>query len=111
MIHKKFMILAATLAVSITNISAAETEDAASYDFSRGIPSTFSLYDRDGNEPSKTMKSLGFDKGTPWVALNLKDEDNNMVACSTSWYSPAGKSDDWMILSPITVSGDKYELT
>ena len=50
MIHKKFMILAATLAVSITNISAAETEDAASYDFSRGIPSTFSLYDRDGNE-------------------------------------------------------------
>ena len=65
-------------------------------DFESGIPDSFTLYDRDGNEPSIDMKNLGFAVGTPWVAVKT-DKDTNTAACSTSWYKVAGQSDDWMV--------------
>lgn len=67
-----------------------------SCDFESGIPSSFSLYDQDGNEPSIDMKNLGFSVGTPWIAVKT-DKDTNTAACSTSWYKIAGQSDDWMV--------------
>ena len=103
----------AALAFSFSSVCALgmEKEESLSFDFARGIPSDFGLYDLDGNEPSKTMASLGFSPGIPWIAIPLKDEGDNMVACSTSWYSSPGKSDDWMILPPLSVGSGRYELT
>lgn len=74
-------------------------------DFSHGIPADFTLIDNDGNTPSADMAKEGFKVGTPWLAASPKGE-SNLAACSTSWYTPAGTSDDWMITSAFTVSDD-----
>lgn len=69
--------------------------------FQRGIPADFILVDNDGNDPSAGAQKLGFNKGDAWIAW---DEDaTNKVAASTSWYKPAGQSDDWMILPSLDV--------
>lgn len=79
-------------------------------DFSKGIPSDFTLIDNDGNTPSSDMTNEGFAVGTPWIASTPKGE-SDQAACSTSWYSPAGTSDDWMITSAFTVADDNVLLT
>ncbi len=79
-------------------------------DFSKGIPADFTLIDNDGNTPSSDMANEGFAVGTPWIAVTPKG-GNGPAACSTSWYSPAGTSDDWMITSPITITDDNVTLT
>ncbi len=70
-------------------------------DFTFGIPSDWILIDNDGNTPSNSAAKYGFEVGIPWVCTN---DGGNNVAASTSWYSPAGTSDDWMILSPVEIS-------
>lgn len=78
--------------------------------FTEGIPSSFALYDMDGNEPSVDMANLGFAVGVPWICVT-EGEDNNAVAASTSWYKKAGTSNDWMVTSPFEVSDAKAVLT
>ncbi len=75
-------------------------------DFSDGIPTDYVLIDGDGLEPSKSMASYGFAVGLPWIAAAPAGEEN-IAACSTSWYSPAGQSNDWMILPTVTVNVEK----
>lgn len=79
-------------------------------DFNSGIPSTFTLIDNDGLEPSADMQLLGFESGVPWV-VTTPTGDKDMAACSTSWYKVAGQSDDWLIMPPITISSDQVVLT
>lgn len=77
--------------------------------FTEGIPSSFALYDMDGNEPSVDMANLGFAVGVPWICVT-EGEDNNAVAASTSWYAKAGTSNDWMVTSLFEVSDAKAVL-
>ena len=77
--------------------------------FTEGIPSSFALYDMDGNEPSVDMANLGFAVGVPWICV-AEGEDNNAVAASTSWYAKAGTSNDWMVTSLFEVSDAKAVL-
>lgn len=79
-------------------------------DFSHGIPADFTLIDNDGNTPSADMLKEGFKVGIPWLAASPKGE-SNLAACSTSWYTPSGTSDDWLITPPFKVSDDNAELT
>lgn len=79
-------------------------------DFDNGIPSSFTLIDNDGNTPSSDATKQGFSVGTPWIAMTAKG-DNNKFAAATSWYSPSGTSDDWMITSAFTVDEDNVRLT
>ncbi len=79
-------------------------------DFTNGIPADFTLIDNDGNTPSADMAKEGFIVGTPWLTASPKGE-SNLAACSTSWYMPAGTSDDWMITSAFTVQDDNVELS
>ena len=64
-----------------------------SEDFANGIPSTFTLIDNDGLTPAQNVSFVN----DAWV-------ENNGNATSTSWYSPAGTSDDWMITPGISVA-------
>lgn len=89
-------------------LAATAQHNLLSCDFSEGMPSGFALHDLDGNEPSIDMKNLGFDIGTPWIAI--ADREGNMAACSTSWYRTPGKSDDWMITTPFTVESPQAVL-
>ncbi len=82
-----------------------------SCDFENGIPADFTLIDYDGNTPSTSMKKVGFDVEIPWIATTLASDKENTIACSTSWYTPAGTSDDWLITPEITLSGSNPELS
>lgn len=79
-------------------------------DFSEGIPSDFTLIDNDKNSPSTSMADMGFSVGVPWIAVAPTGE-SGMAACSTSWYSPAGQADDWMITPAISIPSDNVVLT
>lgn len=103
--------MTAAMTVLCSAASVAYTGGDASFrcDFSEGIPASVSLYDVDGNTLSADVAKYGFRQGDAWVALMLPDEDN-AVACSTSWYSPKGTSSDWMVLPALTVDeGAKLE--
>ena len=82
-----------------------------SCDFENGIPANFTLHDYDQNEPSASMKKLGFSVGNPWIQVATNKAATEHAACSTSWYAQAGTSDDWMITPAITLSGSNPILT
>lgn len=105
---KKYLTIVCSALLSGGSLCAQETYFTTGFD--AGIPSSFTLYDNDGRIPSADMRKLGFDIGIPWVALP-EEADGNMVACSTSWYKNAGKSDDWMILPSINVDSEKAVLS
>lgn len=67
------------------------------FDFSYGIRPDVKLYDLDGLTPSPDVTFTGLKPGTPWAACDV-EKNGSSVAVSTSWYKPAGKSDDWMVL-------------
>lgn len=81
-----------------------------SCDFENGIPNSFVLKDYDGNTPSEAMAREGFSVGTPWIAVAPDKGKSNHAAASTSWYNPAGTSDDWMITPPLTLTGSHPQL-
>lgn len=72
-------------------------------DFTNGIPAEFKLINNDGNTPNAAVEFVN----DAWVSY---EDAGNGVALSTSWYSPAGTSDDWLITPPI-VLGANDELT
>lgn len=84
-------------------LSAAAQDAYLDVNFDNGIPASFTQIDNDGNEPSASMKAVGFAVGTGWIGCTMDSDGGNRVACSTSWYSPAGTSDDWLITPAFTV--------
>ena len=62
----------------------------------------------DGLQPSVDMVTLGFEIGTPWIVV---EDNGNPVACSTSWYQPAGTSNDWLITRDFIVNDENATLT
>lgn len=72
-------------------------------DFESGIPETFARYDRDGNEPSRSMKRYGLENGVAW-ASHAEEGTKNTVAYSGSWYKEAAQSDDWLVTPAIHVA-------
>lgn len=92
-------------ALPIIMMAAAISASAQTYikeDFDKGVPETFLCLDMDRNTPSIDMAARGFEVGTAWVASRYS-KDEGLAACATSWYSPAGKADDWMITPAFTV--------
>ena len=104
--NKKLLSIIAAAFVTIA-MQAQQTYFSTSFD--EGIPPTFTLWDMDQNEPSTDMAKLGFAGGKAWIAV-ADGNDNNIAACSTSWYKKAGTSDDWMILPEITISDSEAQL-
>lgn len=84
----------------------AASEKSVRCDFSEGIPASFAVYDLDGNEPSRDAKNIGFTAESGWITV--ADTDGNMVACSTSWYSPSGQSNDWLVTPAVHVDNGAY---
>jgi len=77
-------------------------------DFNNGIPADFTLIDNDGLTPSKDSESYGFEVGKPWIPLIPKG-GTDYAACSTSYYSPSGQSDDWLITPVLSI--DEADVT
>lgn len=75
-----------------------------SCDFNNGIPKSFALYDEDGNTPSDEAKRMGFEAGKAWISYGAFENDpTNLSIMSTSSYSPAGTSNDWIVTPAIHI--------
>lgn len=64
-----------------------------SEDFENGMPSSFRLIDGDGRTPNPLVGYVT----DAWVAYPDFADTGNTVAVSTSYYTPVGRADDWMI--------------
>ncbi|MBD5371260.1 MAG: Omp28-related outer membrane protein [Bacteroides sp.] len=72
----------------------------------------FLLIDGDGLNPTESMQGFGFDAvNTPWN-FSIRDENStDYCAGSHSQYSPAGQSDDWMLIPQLKLNDADYYLT
>lgn len=93
--------------ICLLGISAfgADIPNAFFFDMEYGATPDFKCYDLDGNLPSQDLGDYGFEVGDAWISHYVDSEDNWVMA-STSWYEKAGKSNDWLILPAVEVSGD-----
>lgn len=73
----------------------------------------FMRYEGDHNTPTAAMKKIGFDKdNTPWLFKAKDNKDSkNYFAASTSMYSPAGQSDDWLVIPQLSIPDAYCTLT
>lgn len=100
---KKILLLTALASCPFLFLNAQDVQ-LFSCDFEKGIPSDFVLIDNDYGQPSENAAQFGFKIGVPWVVCVL---DNNVVATSTSSYTPpVSRTDDWMITPGIKIEGE-----
>ena len=70
-------------------------------DFENGWPSGYYRYDNDANTPNSNFNPpFTGTNATAWLNLD-RDEDGDTEAVSTSWYTQAATSDDWMLTTAI----------
>lgn len=94
---KKITFLLTLLIASATVNAQAVFED----DFDGSGPgiSGWTVVDVDARVPNSSIAGV-----TPTGSWVQRDNGGNMVATSTSWYTPAGQSDDWLITPAITLT-------
>lgn len=68
-------------------------------DFQQGIPGSFTLINVDGLTPFGNVAYVT----DAWVAREDFNVAGDTVATSTSYYSPAGQSDDWLVTPAIAL--------
>jgi len=76
---------------------------------SNAMPSGWIIADEDGLTPAANVSWCT----DAWVVRDDFVDATNKVAASTSWYSPAGVSNDWMIMQSMTQDAnypDGYEV-
>jgi len=95
---KKALLGLGVLAMSM-NLSA----QTFSEDFANGIPQDWTIVDNDGLTPNPTIVT-NYGNILGWLG-------SNGMALSTSWYAPAGISDDWMITPAITLPAGDHVLS
>lgn len=78
-----------SLLVSISIITNAQTYFSDNFDNGLG---NFTTYDVDGLKPAANVSNV-FGTAAPYKAWVI----NGNKVISTSWYEPAGKSNDWLI--------------
>lgn len=105
---EKKVIFALAALLTASNLNAQDTYFTTS--FEDGISSSFTLHDVDQRTPSSDMQKIGFAVGTPWIDFLEPDGNGNHIACSTSWYKNAGKSNDWMVTEGIDIKSEKAVL-
>ena len=76
----------------------------------RDLSTAFMLYDGDQNIPGDVAKGWNFNKTLPWLWVRESTATDNYVAASHSMYTPAGKSDDWMVIPQLYIPDGNCEL-
>lgn len=71
-----------------------------SEDFQAGIPGTWTIIDNDGLPVHANVSQFT----SAWIGAEDFDNAGDTVAMSTSWYDPAGTSDDWLISPSIALT-------
>ena len=72
-------------------------------DFEGGeLPADWVVYDEDGLTPADDVAYVD----AAWVVTDADEQGENFAAYSTSWYDPAGASDDWIVTPQITLGAN-----
>ncbi|MCT4560416.1 MAG: choice-of-anchor J domain-containing protein [Crocinitomicaceae bacterium] len=85
----------ATFSINATAQTTVFTED-----FQSGIPATWTLINNDNNTPAMTVQE--YDTAA-WIPKMDPDDSSNFCASSTSFFSPAGTANRWLISPAITL--------
>lgn len=70
-----------------------------SEDFQTGLPANYTIVDNDMETPDPSVA----DFADAWIALTDPDNPNDTIVGSTSYFSPVGRADRWLITPPITL--------
>ena len=68
-------------------------------------------WDADRLQPNSTAQAIGFDRNDYGWAIVWDENDTNLAASSHSMYSPAGKSNDWLIIPQLYIPDEKCALS
>jgi hypothetical protein len=68
-------------------------------DFEDGIPPDWTLFNLDGRTPATSVAYVN----AAWVVRSMYRFGSNNAVVSTSWYSPAGAADDWMMTPAVAL--------
>lgn len=72
-------------------------------DFSNGV-TNFLVLDNDKLTPNSASQAIGFTSNQyGWAPVRSTSSSSNLAAASTSMYTPAGKSDDWMVIPLLNI--------
>lgn len=77
---------------------------------SRYLVNQFLLFDGDQNVPGTKAKEWQFNYSLPWYFVRSSSSSSDYAAASHSMYSPAGKSDDWMVIPQLYIPDALCEL-
>ncbi|MCO5260989.1 MAG: T9SS type A sorting domain-containing protein [Crocinitomicaceae bacterium] len=69
--------------------------------FNAGIPATFTLYNKDGLTPNAQVSEYT----NAWISKEDPADATNKVASSTSYFSPVGSANRWLVTPAITLGG------
>lgn len=69
----------------------------------RDLTTAFLLYDGDQRTPGSVAAGWGFKSTYPWWIAKSSNATTDYAAVSHSMYSPAGKSDDWMVVPQLYI--------
>lgn len=97
---KKIFTLISSAIFGITALNAQVFQE----DFQNGIPSNFVLIRNHNLTPAANVNFVT----SAWVSRDNIVSTGNKAACSTSWFTPAGVADDWMIIPGITLTSGNY---
>lgn len=80
-------------------------------DFTQGV-ANFLVLDNDHNTPSSASEAIGFTSAEyGWAPVKSSTSASDMAAASTSMYTPAGQSDDWMVIPLLNIPDQLCKLT
>lgn len=87
--------------VMIQQLSSAQIVTLLSENFNNGFPASWTRINNDGLIPAASVSFVN----DAWVAYPDMDSTSidDSLAVATSYYSPSGQADDWMITPPITL--------
>lgn len=78
-------------------------------DFDSGL-NNFMVYDGDQLTPGSIPAEWGFLSNYGWWVCADDDDRSNLAATSHSMYSPAGKSNDWLVIPQLYIPDEKCYL-
>lgn len=100
---KLFALSLALLSIGITQAQVTVMEEG----FTTGIPVTWTIVDNDGRTPDDDVSEYT----EAWIKKSNLDDNTDTVASSTSFFSPVGQADRWLISPAITLGAYGNELT
>ena len=104
MISKKKILFAT--AILISSISFCQTIFSEDFDGSQLLPLNWTVYNVDNNTPATPVNNIT----EAWTILENSESGTGNHIVSTSWYSPAGTSNDWIVTPSITIPATGYFL-